>query len=280
MRTVLIFGAVVLGLVGVTLRAQLAAPVYVAFRFDAETAVRGFKPEALEAAEREVGGRIAALCQRKLAWWMFEVAKNATQVPRLDVWLVEGAEWQIGMSFASDAVAPATDLWSGVLFKPGDFAQQASTLRSEGWGPAIERQFERELLRRHAGALLKTLQLEAPLGRAVKLPDAAGASATSAVILPLAWERYKTLSASLFIIRCRSDAGPVMLHSAGIEEPAKFTPQTPPFDGIAVQLSKWEDLNGQQVPIADRLDRLSRLMPVAFFLKEHRKTWAVAEQPR
>lgn len=265
------------GLLGaVAASAQSSASVFVAFRFDAEKAVRSFKLEDLPAAELEVGGRIARLCQQKLSWWSFEPATAADQFPRLDVWLVEGVDWQLGVAFAADATSPTTDTWTGLLFKPTDFAQLAPTLRTEGWGPTIVRQFEREVLRRHTPALLKKLQNEAPLGRVVTFPNLPVPTPDAPVVLPLEWERYKPLSASLFTIRCRSNAGPVTLHSAGLEVAGKFTKQQSEFDGIAVRLCEWQEINDQLVPIADRIDRLGTLQPVAFFLKEHRRAWALA----
>lgn len=266
----------IVGVLALVARAQTSEPVFVAFRFEVPKVVNGFEPEKRVEAEKKVSEALAKLCEQKRWWWTFKPATDETQYPRLEVWLEEGVDWQIGVAFAADGQSPVTASWSGLLFKPADFEQLAPTLKAEGWAPTIARQFEREILRRQGAALLARLQLEAPLGRVVKLPDGSAATGQAPVVLPLAWERYKVLSASLFTIRCRSSEGPVMLHSAGMETAGRFTPQQPPFDGLVVRLSEWQEPTGPLVPIEQRLDKLPLLQPVAFFLKEHRKAWAVA----
>lgn len=274
-----VVGIFIAGLLVVTARAQTSAPVFVAFRFEAQKVVDGFEPGKLAAAERAVSEALAAACEKRRWWWTFKAATNDTQYPRLVVWLEESVDWQIGVEFVANAESPAAGTpWMGLLFKPADFEQLGPTLRRDGWAPTLAARFEREILRRHGAALLAKLQEEAPLGRVLKLPDSATGSTRPPLVLPLEWERYKNLSASLFTIRCKSNAGPVMLHSAGIEAAGPFTHQEPPFEGIAVQICEWQELTGTLVPIEQRLDRLGTLQPVAFFLKKSLPAaWSMAQ---
>lgn len=269
MKTLSFVVGAVLSLLSARVVAQQAAPVYVDFRFKSRSVSSSYKTTEIAALENRITQRLASACQTKVLWWTFTAADQdpntaKDQFPRIEVLLKESSNWDLIIRVLADVDIVSKD-WRLLRFKPTDYEDNATDINSR-WEEYLVPFFSEEFLESSSPELNEVLIKHAPLGRSVILPP----NVQTPVVLPLQWARYKRLSASRFIIRCRMQGGGVVdLYSEGLEDFASIPQPPPPFDGILVQLNGWVEPNKAQEEIGNRI---SGLQPLAFYLLERRPT--------
>lgn len=200
-------------------------------------------------------------------YWDLEAARSAGETPRLDIFLEKnGDQWGVVMMLATEAAPQGP--WRASLYRPGDL-----DLCCNGGLPGesilqqdIEKRFD-ELLQGSRDPILTALKTSVPLGKEVVLlgPPAPGADAFA--VLPLHWgARWATASYKLL---CQwPQHGTVFLYSTGVCEPSDYTPQRKQYDAVKVRHDYFELRGRGREPIAQHVNDLDRLQPLAFFLED------------
>jgi hypothetical protein len=273
-------------------RADEALPVYVSFEFRAKPVANLYDDAGRAAAVAKVANDLAERCasgppgspaRAGLGPWRF-VGGGPSAYPRIEVRLTKvSGEFRLEGWLIETAKAPEDQVFNHAVFKPGDLDAHGMP-SAKNWPRKVIEAFE-EMLEAKGNDLRAALRKKAPIGAAVfQLAKSPTSVEQAQAVLPLDFERYRSLATSWFAIVVVVPSGPdrlARIHSAGTGSAAQYPGRA--FRGITVQYAKWEyprDSTPQE--IKDVLASLDSIDPKFVYLEREDSLGAaiLADPPR
>jgi len=244
-----------------------ALPVGVSFEFADPQIVSFFDSDTQrKQIEQQIGAQFISRLQSRFHYWTF-APTSATVNVSLKLGLRESESQTVALWTALLNGSREITRWEKVVYPPGELIRLGMPTARQ-WLAKLPGVFDDGFLRSHNQEILNALKGVAPVGKDIILmPAAADPSLLPRAVLALDSNQYDDLQDCEFRLHYDwSAGGKVTIHSSGIGMHAPFAPATPPFDGIVVQLEKWQQGSNSQ-DIERMRNHLPELTPVEFYLE-------------
>ena len=250
----------------ISAEAQQALPVGLSFAFTDPQIVSFFDSDTQrQHAEQQITTQFITRLQSRLHYWTF-AATSPTTKATFKLGLRESESqtvtlWAVLLNGASEV-----GRWEKVVYPPGELIRLGMPTANQ-WVAKLPAVFDQGMLQSHNQEILEALKGVAPVGKdLILMPAAADPNILPRAVLALDSTEYDDLQDCQFRLRYDwSSGGKVTIHSSGIGMHAPFAPAAPPYDGIVVQLEKWQQ-GGNMQDIGLMRNHLPELTPVEFYL--------------
>lgn len=250
----------------VSAEAQQALPVGLSFAFSDPQIVSLFDSDTQrQQAEQQINAQFITHLQSRLRYWTF-AATSATTKASFKLGLRESESQAVTLWAVLLNGSNEVGHWEKVVYPPGELIRLGMPTANQ-WVAKLPAVFDQGLLQLHNQEILEALKGVAPVGKEmILMPAATDPNILPRAVLALDSTEYDDLQNCEFRLRYDwSSGGKVTIHSSGIGMHAPFAPAAPPYDGIVVQLEKWQQ-GGNTQDIGLMRNHLPELTPVEFYL--------------
>ena len=245
-----------------------ALPIGVSFQFSEPKVVNSFdNADNRPGIEAKVTAQFISALQSRFNYWTFAPTTGDVSVT-LKLGLEEKAGGALTLWLHLVKDVQTVKQWEAIAMPPGE--KMASGLpRGAKWLGKLQPVFEKQLLEQKNQEILNALMIQAPVGKeTIFMSPPTSPDRLPRAVLALDSARYNDLSECGFKIRYNWNnvGGVAIIHSSGIGMHAPYSPATPPYDGIVVQLEEfWQGKN--KLTLSELVQNLPNLTPVEFYLE-------------